>query len=113
MTAVCQAENNGKQDMLLTCRPTSQPSNTRSVPGQEEDGSQRYKEPEDRNGVCYMEKGRFSLSRGDEMVQKALGSLVWYAQKHKFKASLDHIGKFCLRKDQGDQRQVRCVSGLH
>lgn len=49
-----------------------------------------------------MEKGRSSLSQGDEMVHKVLGSLVWYAQKHKFKASLDHIGKFCPRKDQGE-----------
>lgn len=45
--------------------------------------------------------GRSSLSQGDEMIQRALGSLVWYAQKHKFKAcSLNYIGKFCLRKDQ-------------
>jgi hypothetical protein len=65
-------------------------------------GAQRDKEEEDRSGICYREKGRPSLSQGDEMVQKALGSLVWYAQKHKFKASLDYIGKFCLRKDQGE-----------
>lgn len=58
-------------------------------------------------------EGEVQPQPGDEMVQKALGSLVWYAQKHKFKASLNHIGKFCLRKDQGDQRQVRCVSSLH